>query len=83
MTQTQQTQEKLERLVFDTLESFGAELAEISREAGLKELDIDSLDMVELGQIIEEEYGVRLTGADFKETRTVGEAIDVIAARVL
>jgi len=83
MTQTQQTQEKLERLVFDTLESFGAEPAEISREAGLKELDIDSLDMVELGQIIEEEYGVRLTGADFKETRTVGDAIDVIAARVL
>jgi acyl carrier protein len=83
MTQTQQTQEKLERLVFDTLESFGAEATEISREAGLKELDVDSLDMVELGQIIEEEYGVRLTGADFKETRTVGEAVDVIAARVL
>jgi len=83
MTQTQQTQEKLERLVFDTLESFGAEPTEISREAGLKELDIDSLDMVELGQIIEEEYGVRLTGADFKETRTVGEAVDVIATRVL
>jgi acyl carrier protein len=83
MTQTQQTQDKLERLVFDTLESFGAEPEEISREAGLRELDVDSLDMVELGQIVEEEYGVRLTGADFKETRTVGEAIDVIAARVL
>jgi acyl carrier protein len=83
MTQTQQTQDKLERLVFDTLESFGAEPEEITREAGLRELDVDSLDMVELGQIVEEEYGVRLTGADFKETRTVGEAIDVIAARVL
>ena len=82
MTQTQQTQEKLERLVFDTLESFGAEPSEISREANLKELDIDSLDMVELRQILEEEYGLQMTGADFKETRTVGDAIDVIAARV-
>ena len=81
---TQETLEKLgklEKLIFATLESFGAEPADISREIGLKELDIDSLDMVELGQIVEEEYGVRLTGADFKETRTVGDAIDLVAAR--
>ncbi len=48
---------------------------QITRDAELEELDIDSLDLAELSQIIEEQFGVELTGSDVAEIRTVGDAI--------
>ena len=55
--------------------------SQITREATFEELDIDSLDLVELAQIVEDEYGVVLKGEDMKELKTVGDAIDLIAER--
>ena len=49
--------------------------------ATFEELDIDSLDLVELAQIVEDEYGVVLKGEDMKELKTVGDAVDLIVAR--
>ena len=46
-----------------------------------EELDIDSLDLVELAQVVEDEYGVVLKGEDMKELKTVGDAIDLIVSR--
>jgi acyl carrier protein len=59
----------------------GTEGAAISREATFEELDIDSLDLVELAQVIEDEFGVLIEGEDVKALRTVGEAIDLVVAR--
>lgn len=56
---------------------------EIVPDATLEHLDIDSLDLVEVAQIIEERYDVRLEREDFKDVRTVGEAIDVIVCRCI
>ena len=42
--------------------------------ATFEELDIDSLDLVELAQVVEEEYGVVLKGEDMKDLKTVGDA---------
>jgi acyl carrier protein len=42
---------------------------------------VDSLDLVELAQIIEDEFGVELQGEDVKDLRTVGEVIDLVVAR--
>jgi acyl carrier protein len=67
--------------VRESLESFGAEPAAITREAELASLDIDSLDLAELSQIVEEQFGVNLTSADVKTIVTVGNAIDLIVAR--
>ena len=50
------------------------------RDATFEELDIDSLDLVELAQIVEDEYGVVLKGEDMKELKTVGDAVDLIAS---
>ncbi len=55
--------------------------SQITREATFEELDIDSLDLVELAQIVEDEYGVVLKGEDMKELKTVGDAIDLIVQR--
>ena len=54
---------------------------EITREATFEELDVDSLDLVELAQIVEDEYGVELKGDDVKDLKTVGDVIELVVAR--
>jgi len=74
--------EGVQKFVFDSIAIFGPEPEEISREATLESLDVDSLDLVELGQLVEEKYGVRLQPQDFEDVSTVGDAVDVIATKV-
>jgi acyl carrier protein len=73
--------EQIEKRMTDALESFGAEREQIKREATWEELDIDSLDLVELAQIVEEEYGVKMKEEDMKELKTVGDSVDFVAER--
>jgi len=75
------TPEAVEATVIETLASFGPEVEDVTRDATLEALDIDSLDLVELAQVIEEQYGVVLKGDDVKDIKTVGEAIDLVVAR--
>jgi acyl carrier protein len=75
------TAEQVQERVVETLASFGPDPESITREATFEELDIDSLDLVELAQVVEDEYGVVLKGEDMKELKTVGDAIDLIVAR--
>ena len=75
------TSEQVENRVVEALASFGPDPSQITRDASFEELDIDSLDLVELAQIVEDEYGVVLKGEDMKELKTVGDAIDMIASR--
>jgi|HubBroStandDraft_6_1064221.scaffolds.fasta_scaffold63174_2 acyl carrier protein len=70
--------DRLQQRVFEVLISFGAEEGSMSREATLEGLDIDSLDLVELGQIVEDEFGVKLQPDEFQGVDTVADAIDVI-----
>jgi len=73
--------EQVETRVVETLASFGPDQSLITRDATFEELDIDSLDLVELAQVVEDDYGVVLKGEDMKELKTVGDAIDLIVAR--
>ena len=75
------TNQQVESRVIEALASFGPDVSQITREATFEELDIDSLDLVELAQIVEDEYGVVLKGEDMKELKTVGDAIDLIVAK--
>jgi acyl carrier protein len=75
------TTEQVETRVVETLASFGPDASEITREATFEQLEIDSLDLVELAQVVEDEYGVVLKGEDMKELKTVGDAIDLIVSR--
>ena len=61
--------------------SFGPDQSLITRDATFEQLDIDSLDLVELAQIVEDEYGVELKGDDVKDVKTVGEVIDLVVAK--
>ncbi|HWF50389.1 MAG TPA: phosphopantetheine-binding protein [Solirubrobacteraceae bacterium] len=75
------TTEQVESRVVETLASFGPDASTITRDATFEELDIDSLDLVELAQVVEDDYGVILKGEDMKELKTVGQAIDLIVSR--
>jgi acyl carrier protein len=75
------TAEQVESRVVETLASFGPDADEIARDSTFEELDIDSLDLVELAQVVEDDYGVVLKGEDMKELKTVGDAIDLIVSR--
>jgi acyl carrier protein len=71
----------VEDAIIDGLVEIGAERSEITRDATLEALDIDSLDLVEMAQIIEDEFQVNLQGDDVKDVRTVGELVDLVIAR--
>jgi len=76
----QATTESVEQVIFDGLKELGAE-GEVARSSTFEELDVDSLDLVELAQIIEDEFGVSLQGEDVEDLRTVGDVIDLVVAR--
>ncbi len=78
---TQVSSENVEKTIYDGLVELGTERDDLSREATLEALDIDSLDLVELAQIVEDEYGVELKGDDVKDVKTVGEVIDLVVAK--
>ncbi len=73
--------ETVEKVVREALPQFGVEPDDITREATFEDLDVDSLDLAELSQIIEDEYGVQLKGDDVGKIKTVGDAIDLVVSR--
>jgi acyl carrier protein len=48
----------------------------------MESLDMDSLDMVEIGQVVEQTYGVRIRAADAEGVTDLGGVIDMIHRRV-
>jgi acyl carrier protein len=77
---TQVTSESVEKVIFDGLKEIGAE-GEIARDSTFEDLDVDSLDLVELAQIVEDEFGVELDGDSVKDVKTVGDVIDLVVAK--
>jgi len=51
-------------------------------EATLEELDIDSLDLFELGQILHQEFGIEVDPEDFEEVSTLGDAQEAMLSYV-
>ena len=76
------TPQEIEVTIIENLVSFGADPDDVTRDATLEEVDVDSLDLVELTQVIEETYDLDLEGADFKSIRTVGDVVDLVAERL-
>jgi len=71
----------IQKVVFDALETFGADPAEISLDATFEALDVDSLDVAELAQIVDEKFGVEIKSSDAEQIKTVGDVVDLVAAR--
>jgi acyl carrier protein len=80
-TEAEVTTDRVEQVIFDGLAEVGADREQISRESTFEALEVDSLDLVEIAQIVEDEFGVELEGDDVKDLRNVGEVIDLVVAR--
>jgi acyl carrier protein len=75
------TTEQIEKVVVESLETFGADPQQIEPQATFEALDIDSLDLAELSQIVHEQFGVELKGSDVAEIKTIDDALKLIAER--
>jgi acyl carrier protein len=82
MTQTLLTRETVEQRITEALIEFGVNPDETRSDATWDEIDVDSLDLAELTQIIETDYGVALRAADLSAMRTVGDAVELVLARL-
>ena len=80
MTKSIPTRDLISYRISAALTEFGVE-TEIRPDATWEAIDVDSLDLAELAQIIDDEFGVELHHADIQAVRTVGLEIDLIAAR--
>ena len=76
------TAEQIESRVRDAISTFGPEPDEVTRDATFEGLDIDSLDLVELAQIVEDDYAVQLKGEDMEGVKTVRQAVDLVMSKL-
>jgi len=81
MSTTSVTPEAAQKVITDALADVGADRDAITLEATFEELDVDSLDLAEVSQVIEEQLGVRIGGKDVAAIKTVGDAVDLVVAR--
>ena len=66
----------------NTADEFEVDRTTITPEAPLLEtLDLDSLDLVDVVVIVDKNFGVTLTGPDFKELKTFRDFYDLIISR--
>ena len=73
--------ESAEKVIVEGLAEVGADPELITRDATFDSLDVDSLDLVEIAQIVEDEFGVELVGDDVQNLKTVGDVIDMVVAK--
>jgi len=76
------TKEDIAKRVHEALVEFGADADAIAPEARFEVLDVGSLDLVELAQIVEDEYGVQLKGEDMEDVKTVRQAVDLVMSKL-
>lgn len=76
------TREQVATRILDALVEFGTDPGALRPEATLEELDIDSLDLFELGQILHQEFGIEVDPEDFEDVTTLGQAQEAMLSYV-
>ena len=76
------TKEQIEERVIDALVEFGEERENSRAQARFEDLDVDSLDLVELAQIVEDEYGIEVADSDLDKIETVDDVVELVSQRL-
>lgn len=72
--------EKVKELLCDNL---GIDENDVTMDANLiDDLNIDSLDVVELIMAVEEEFGIEIPESDVEKVSTVGGMVDYISGKI-
>lgn len=75
-----QVQSKMRDLL---VEELGLDASKINDEALFEEdLEVDSLGVVELLMALEDEFGVRIPDEEAENITSVGEAVDLVLAKL-
>jgi acyl carrier protein len=75
------TKDEVTERVIAALVEFGEEPENVKLDTRLEDLDVDSLDLVELGQVIEDEYGVEITDGEMDKIETVQDVVAFVTER--
>ena len=76
------SKDQIEARVIAALVEFGEERENLTPTARFEDLDVDSLDLVELAQIVEDEYGVEVADSDLDKIETVSDVVDLINSKL-
>lgn len=71
----------VEKRVLAVFESYAQGSDKLTPTASFQDLGLDSLDAVELMVAVEEEFGIEIPDKESDEIKSVGDAIDYIAAQ--
>jgi acyl carrier protein len=75
------TRELIQARIERALAAFDVDVDTLTPESGLEDADIDSLDIVELSQILEDDYKIDIKPQDFQGSTTYGDALAVVFRR--
>ena len=78
---TTATKDQVTERVIAALVEFGEEPENVKPDSRFEDLDIDSLDLVELAQVIEDEYKIEISDAEMERITTVQDVVDFVAQR--
>lgn len=73
--------QKVQDRIIEAIVSFGPEPEDVKLDARFEDLEVDSLDLAELAQIAEDEFGVKIESSDVEGLKTVGDAVELVSAR--
>ena len=78
---TTATKDQVTERVISALVEFGEEPENVKPDSRFEDLDIDSLDLVELAQVIEDEYSIEISDSEMEKITTVQDVVDFVTQR--
>ena len=72
------TQEEVLNKIKEIVPKFGVNPDDVKNDSTLEDLDMDSLDVVEIMQAIEDDLGIRVPDEDLEDLSTIGDAVTAV-----
>lgn len=72
------TNEEVLNKIKEIVPKFGVNPDDVTDGSTLEDLDMDSLDVVEIMQAIEDDLGVRVPDEDLEDLKTIGDAVAAV-----
>lgn len=72
------TAEEVLNKIKEIVPKFGVNPDDVKNDSTLEDLDMDSLDVVEIMQAIEDDMGIRVPDEDLEDLTTIGDAVTAV-----